>query len=570
MSTYNFAQRLRLRESQVFIFITILIGVFAGLAAVMFTLSIKFVTFFFFGIEPSPLRILAIPTAVSFISGILLWKYFPEARGSGVPQTEAAFHLNHGQIRARVPFGKFVTGVLCIGCGHSMGREGPSVQIGAGLASIIGKWFRLSPGRARSLIPVAAAAALGAAFNTPIAAVLFALEEIIGDMNAVLLGSAVAASVTAVIVERSILGNSPVFHVPVYHLLNPMELIAYAGLGVVGGIVSLAFSQGLLCVRAFFLRWPVKTRWFQPAIGGLFIGALLIFVPQVRGVGYEYVDQALSGGLLFRTMVILCVAKLAATVISYASGNAGGIFAPTLYLGAMAGGSVGFLVHRFAPSMTSSPGAYALVGMGALFAGIIRAPLTSIFMIFELTQDYQIFVPLMIANMLSFVIARHYQSTPLYRALLEQDNVHLPDLRTRITFSGWRARDIMTREFTIIPSGTPVVKVAKSFGEDGLKCLPVGDNNSLIGLVTREQVQEAMITGLGDKPISSIATRNFPHAHSDHPIEVVLERLDKGPGLLPVVDRSATGHLEGVITPQNVTQFVESKWKERTGSRANV
>ena len=191
-------------------------------------------------------------------------------------------------------------------------------------------------------------------------------------------------------------------------------------------------------------------------------------------------------------------------------------------------------------------------------------------MIFELTQDYQIFVPLMIANMLSFVIARHYQSKPLYRALLEQDNVHLPDLRTRITFSSWRARDIMTREFTIIPAGTPVVKVAKSIVEDGLKCLPVGDHNSLIGMVTREQVQEAMITGLGDKPISSIATRNFPHAHADHPIEVVLERLDKGPGLLPVVDRNATGHLEGVITPQNVTQFVESKWKERTGSRANV
>jgi CIC family chloride channel protein len=444
-------------------------------------------------------------------------------------KTEAAYHLNHGYIRARVPSGKFITGVLCIGCGHSMGREGPSVQIGAGLASIVGRWFHLSPAGARSLVPVAAAAALGAAFNTPIAAVLFALEEIIGDMNAVLLGSAVAASVTAVVIERSILGNSPVFHVPVYHLLNPMELIAYAGLGVVGGIVSLAFSQGLLRVRAFFLRWPVKTRWFQPAIGGLVIGALLIFVPQVRGVGYEFVDQALSGGLAFKTLAILCTGKLVATIISYASGNAGGIFAPTLYLGAMAGGSVGFLVHRFAPSMTSSPGAYALVGMGALFAGIIRAPLTSVFMIFELTQDYQIFVPLMIANMLSFVIARHYQSKPLYRALLEQDNVHLPDLRTRITFSSWRARDIMTREFTIIPSGTPVVKVANSFVDDGLKCLPVGDNESLIGLVTREQVERAMINGLGEKPISSIAMRNFPHTHSDHPIDVVLERLDNSP-----------------------------------------
>ena len=135
--------------------------------------------------------------------------------------------------------------------------------------------------------------------------------------------------------------------------------------------------------------------------------------------------------------------------------------------------------------------------MGALFAGIIRAPLTSVFMIFELTQDYQIFLPLMIANMLSFVIARHYQSKPLYRALLEQDNVHLPDMRARSTFPSWRAHEIMTREFTMVPSGATVATVANSFVEDGLKCLPVGDNDSLIGLVTWEQVQKAMTTGLG-------------------------------------------------------------------------
>ena len=326
MMSYDFAQRLRVRESQMFIFITILIGVFAGLAAVMFTLSIKFVTLFFFGIDPSPLRVLAIPTAISFVSGILLWKYFPEARGSGVPQTEAAFHLNHGQI-GLVSHSENLSLACCVS-GADTRWDARDRPFRLGL-----DWRPSSEGgsiclqaRARNLVPVAAAAALGAAFNTPIAAVLFALEEIIGDMNAVLLGSAVAASVTAVVVERSILGNNPVFHVPVYHLFNSMELVAYAGLGIVGGILSLAFSQGLLRVRAFFLRWPVKTRWFQPAVGGLFIGALLIFVPQVRGVGYEFVDQALSGSLLFRTMVILCIAKLVATIISYASGNAGGIF----------------------------------------------------------------------------------------------------------------------------------------------------------------------------------------------------------------------------------------------------
>src|SRR5581483_2627011 len=271
---------------------------------------------------------------------------------------------------------KFLTGVLTIGAGHSMGREGPSVQIGAGLASLIGRWLRLPPPRVRDLVPVGAAGALAAAFNTPVAAVLFALEEIIGDMNAGLLGSTVVASVASVIVERSILGNEPLFHVPTYHLVHPAELAAYAALGVAGGVLSLIFCKGLLALRAVFLRMPASTRIVQPALGGLAIGAVLVVVPRIMGVGYEYVDQALNGGLALQTLIVLSLVKLAATIVSYASGNAGGIFAPSLYIGAMAGGAIGLLVERIAPFPTAGPGAYALVGMGTLFAGIIRAPMT--------------------------------------------------------------------------------------------------------------------------------------------------------------------------------------------------
>jgi CIC family chloride channel protein len=280
----------------------------------------------------------------------------------------------------------------------------------------------------KELVPVGAAAALAAAFNTPVAAVLFALEEIIGDMNATLLGSTVVASVSSVIVERSILGNQPLFHVPTYHLEHPAELLAYVFLGIVGGIVSTIFCKGLLGLRALFLSLPKWTRIVQPAIGGIIIGALLLVAPQVMGVGYEYVDQALNGGLLLKTMIALCLLKLTATVVSYSSGNAGGIFAPSLYIGAMAGGAVGVLVHRIAPFPTADAGAYALVGMGTVFAGSVRAPMTSVFMIFEITQDYQILVPLMVANMLSFIIARRYQRTPIYHALLEQDGIQLPRL----------------------------------------------------------------------------------------------------------------------------------------------
>jgi CIC family chloride channel protein len=376
-----------------------------------------------------------VPTLVSVATGVLLAKVFPGVRGSGVPQTKAAYHLEGGHIPARVPVGKFITGVVCIGAGHSIGREGPSVQIGAGLASAIGRVVPLPPARIKDLVPVGAAGALAAAFNTPIAAVLFALEEIIGDMNASLLGSTVVASVASVVVERSILGNEPLFRVPSYHLVHPGELLAYALLGIVGGAISVAFSKGLLGLRSAFRRLPPATVILHPAIGGAIIGLILIGVPEVMGVGYEYVDQALQGGMLLQTMVLLCGMKIVATLVSYASGNAGGIFAPSLYIGAMAGGAVGSIVHRFAPFPTADAGAYALVGMGALFAGIVRAPMTSVFMIFEVTQDYQILVPLMLANLLSFTICRRYQPTPLYHALLEQDGVMLPPLHGRAAAS---------------------------------------------------------------------------------------------------------------------------------------
>ena len=555
-------QRLRLRENQIFLALTILIGVLAALLAVLFTLAIKGTTHLLFGISPSPLRYVLVPTLVSLLTGFLLAKFFPDVRGSGVPQTEAAFHLQGGIIPLRVPFGKFLTGVLCIGSGHSMGREGPSVQIGAGVASALGRWFRLSPSRIQSLVPVGAAAALSAAFNTPVAAVLFALEEIIGDMNASLIGSTVVASVTAVIVERSILGNQPVFRVPQYHLEHPAELLAYAALGIAGGIVSLAFCKGLLRAREFFLSLPSRTKIFQPAIGGLFVGVLLIFVPQVLGVGYEYVDQALNGGLLLRMLLLLCLAKLVATIVSYASGNAGGIFAPSLYLGAMAGGAVGVLVHRYAPFPTGDPGAYALVGMGTLFAGIIRAPMTSVFMIFELTQDYQILVPLMVANMLSFMISRHYQPKPVYHALLEQDHVHLPGPASRVPLGAWRARDIMTTAFPVQPPEVRIDDAWKAAADMDVSCIVVAEDGGFQGLVTRDSLEKAVQSGKGTTSISSLVERSWQHVHPDHPLELALERLKQSAGLLPVLNRNHTNRIEGVITRETVMEFLHGTWEQ--------
>jgi CIC family chloride channel protein len=560
-------QRLRLRENQLFLVLTIVIGVLAGLAAVLFTVAIDQTSHRLFGLGPSRYRLFLVPPLVSIVTGVLLARLFPDVRGSGVPQTEAAYHLGGGVIPAHVPIGKFITGVLCIGSGHSMGREGPSVQIGAGLASVIGRWFQLSPDRVRDLVPVGAAGALAAAFNTPVAAVLFALEEIIGDMNAGLLGSTVVASVAAVIVERSILGNEPLFHVPTYRLVHPAELVAYAALGLVGGIVSLLFCKGLLATRAVFLRLPRGTRFIQPAIGGLIIGGLLLYSPAIMGVGYEYVDQALNGGLVLKTMTILCFLKLGATIISYASGNAGGIFAPSLYIGAMAGGAVGMVVHRVVPFPTGDVGAYALVGMGTLFAGIIRAPMTSVFMIFEITQDYQILVPLMVANMLSFAISRRYQPVPVYHALLLQDHVHLPSPSTQGAPATVTARQMMHTDVVLIPPDASIAHAWERSRENDAAAYLIGTTSHLSGFVTRERLAESMAAGTGSQPVNSLLNGAIVHVHPDHPLEVVLERFAQSPDILPVVSRSEARRVEGIITPDSIMNFIHQRTRSvRTGS----
>jgi CIC family chloride channel protein len=542
------AWQLRLREQQLFLVLSIVVGVLAGLSAVLFTVAIEHTSFRLFGLAPSKARLFAIPPLVSVVTGILLVRLFPDVRGSGIPQTEVAYHLADGVIPARVPIGKFITGVLCIGSGHSMGREGPSVQIGAGLASVIGRWLGLPSGRVRELIPVGAAGALAAAFNTPVAAVLFALEEIIGDLNAGLLGSAVVASVASVIVERAILGNEPLFHVPPYRLVHPAELLAYAALGIFGGLVSLLFCKSLLGLRTLFRRLPVRSRAFQPAMGGLVIGALLIVSPAIMGVGYEYVDQALNGGLVLKTMALLCFLKLAATVVSYASGNAGGIFAPSLYIGAMAGGTVGLLVHRVAPFPTADPGAYALVGMGTLFAGIIRAPMTSVFMIFEITQDYQILVPLMVANLLSFVISRQYQPVPIYHALLHQDGIHLPSPGTHAPASSRTARHVMRTDVPFIAPDTTIDEAWPPIACGDERGFLVGTRDRLAGVVTRDQLVHWRRADKGNLTIGSLIDGEFVHVHPDHALDVVLDRLSESSGLLPVVSRTDVRRVEGLIT----------------------
>src|SRR6266850_2743305 len=444
------------REEQVFLVLTLFIGALVGVVVVAFILVTSRFGARLYPAGGAAWRRLLVPVTGSLGMGYLLFRYFPDARGSGVPQTKAALYARGGRISLSTVFGKFFCTSATLASGIPLGREGPAVQVGAGIASVLGRKLGLRPEKVKALVPVGAAAAIAAAFNTPLAAVLFALEEVVGDLHAPVLGSVVLASATSWAMLRLLLGNDPLFQVPQYQLIHPGELGIYAVLGVVGGFVSLTFTRLLLWMRARFLRFPRKTVWFQPVAGGLMVGVMGWFVPELLGVGYKHVGAALNGGIALKLMCLLLVLKLVAVATSYASGNAGGIFGPSLFLGAMLGGIVGTAAQHFLPGYAASPGAYALVGMGTAFAGIIRAPMTSVVMIFEITRDYAVIVPLMISSLVSFFISARFQKQPIYEVLAYQDGIHLPSAESRIS-SGQRrvfqamrpTTEILTADMTI-------------------------------------------------------------------------------------------------------------------------
>jgi CIC family chloride channel protein len=418
--------QLRQRESQLTLVLAVVIGALVGLVVVAFILLTGRLAVHLYPADGAPWRRAVVPVLGAIVSGYLLYRYFPGARGSGIPQTKAALIIDEGRISLYTVIGKFVCCTTSLASGIALGREGPSVQMGAGIASVIGRRLRLSNDQVKLLLPLGGAAALAAAFNTPIAAVLFTLEEIVGDMQAPVLGAVVVSSATAWMVLHLLLGDEPLFHVEPYQLLHPSEFVWYAALGVVGGLGSAAFVRLLLSLRRRFRRLKPTTLWWQPAVGGLVVGLMGYFVPNVMGVGYPVVEQALGGNMLLWTVVLLAVLKIVATAVCYASGNAGGIFGPSLFMGAMIGAAVGNVAHLIDPMHTAGAGAYALVGMGALFAGVVRTPLTSVIMIFEMTRDYAIIVPLMIANLVAFFISYKLQREPIYEALAHQDGIHLP------------------------------------------------------------------------------------------------------------------------------------------------
>ena len=555
--------RLREREDQVFLVLALVIGALTGLTVVAFILVTERLGMRLYPPGGAAWRRVLFPVAGSLGIGYLLYRYFPNARGSGVPQTKAALFARDGFISLRTLLGKFFCTSATLASGIPLGREGPSVQVGGGIASVLGRFLGLSPEKVKALIPVGAAAAIAAAFNTPLAAVLFSLEEIMGDLNAPVLGSVVLASATSWMVLRLLLGNNPLFKVPRYELVHPVEFAIYAVLGVAGGLVSVAFTQLLLGMRVRFLRLPKSTVWYQPVAGGLLVGLLGWFVPQVLGVGYGYVGEALNGRMALNLMLLLVVLKLATVTTSYSSGNAGGIFGPALFIGAMLGGSLGTVAHRLLPAYTATAGAYALVGMGAVFAGIVRAPMTSVVMIFEMTQDYSVIVPLMIANLVSLFLASRLQREPIYEALAVQDGIHLPSAESRHRQGAGRVARVMRPAGETLAGEMTVGEALQQTRSSESKSWLVTDQRGVIAVVNRatlerevaEDPTRALEKIVAEHPFAEQASGEhaFPHVHKDQGLDLALERMGaSGIEILPVVSRANVHQLEGVVTLRDV------------------
>ena len=426
-------------ERQRLLALTILSGGLCGLAAVAFHVGI---------VRASRLLIdrataahghwwivltIVTPAVGGAVAGLGLSYWAPGAVGSGIPQVKYAYARHAGRVTLRDMVGKFVLAVLQIGSGASLGREGPTVQICAGVSSLLGRWGKLSRQNRRRMASVGVAAGIAAAFNAPIAAVTFTLEEVIGDLDQTMLSGVIVAAAIAAVVERTILGTHPVLEVlRTYSLTSASSLLWYAVLGGLSAMVSVAFTDSLLGLRAWFKKLTSVPKWMHPAIGGAVTGALAVaglaglHSGGVTGGGYATLGLALVGTLPFKVLVGLCVLKLAATVFSYSSGGVGGIFAPALFIGAMLGGAIGYVDVLMFHHSSEEIGAFAVVGMGAVFAGIIRAPMTSVLIIFEMTGGYGLVLPLMVANMSAYALARHWRHTPIYEALLLQDGIELP------------------------------------------------------------------------------------------------------------------------------------------------
>jgi CIC family chloride channel protein len=524
------------------------VGLIAGVGAIVFRELIVGATHLFTGrTDPSavgrvanpelpalgPWYLLLVPVVGGLLYGPLVARFAPEARGHGVPEVMLAVGRHGGRIRPRVALVKALASAICIGSGGSVGREGPIVQIGAAMSSALGQRVHVDEARLRVLVACGAAGGIAATFNAPIAGVAFALEVILREFEAQALASIVLSSVTAAAIGRLAFGDQPFLSLPQFGVVSAPEYLLYALLGLVAALAGVAFIRVLYGMEDRADRLWRGPAWARPACGGVLLGLVLLALPQMYGVGYPVLEKAVDGQYALGFLLLLLIGKIIATSLTLSVGGSGGVFAPSLFMGAMLGSAFGQAAHGLVPSLTSPGGAYGIVGMGAVFAAASGAPATAVLIIFELTGDYTIILPLMVAIVVATVAARWLSADTIYTLKLRRRGIDL-DARTP-SAPPLPSAAAMGAVPTVLAPATTLDQALDHFAIHGGTVAPVaGPDGALAGVVALGAIERALRDD-PDAVVGDIA-RVPPRVHADTPLDVAVDAIaESGEDGLPIV-----------------------------------
>lgn len=543
--------------------IATLIGLGTGLAAVLFIKAIAWVNHIAFeqGLPQflsslGPGWVILVPILGSLISGPLIAYWAIEAKGHGVPEVMQAVILKGGRIRPRVAVVKSLASAVCIGSGGSAGREGPIVQVGAALGSTAAQFLKLGTERTITLVACGAAAGIAATFNAPIAGVIFAMEVILGEFTTHYFGTVVIAAVAASIVSRRFLGVNPAFTVPVYTLVSPWEIPLYAVLGVLAALVGWLFVGVLYMLEDRFDAWRFPEA-LKPAVGAILVGLTGLLYPQVFGAGLTTIEQALNGSLPWLLLLTLTLAKLIATSFTLGSGNSGGIFSPSLYMGAMLGGAFGYGAHLLLPNVTAGTGAYALVGMASVFAAAAHAPLTTFLIVFEMSRDYQMILPLMITVGLSTLLSQYLRRYSVYTLKLVKRGIPLERDQSVDVMRGLTVGEVMTQNPDVVRAEMTLEALADSFTRTHHHGFPVLDKEDrFVGVVTIQDLERATAqVSTQGLTVADITKRDVVTARPHDMLSTALHYMsDRDVGRIPVVDPDEPHRLRGLLRRQDIVR----------------
>ena len=544
-----------LEEPQRFLLLSIVIGIFSGLVVVCFHVSIEYLNWHtIHSLAPfSDVLFLLWPTLGGLAAYVLVHYVVPTARGGGVSYTKAAVYASDGYIPFRSVLGKFASCTLSIGTGNPMGPEDPALQMGAGIASLLGRMFHLTRDHMRRIAPIGAAAGIGAAFNAPITAVLFVMEEVIAAWNAGVLGSIVLSAVSAVVVSRWFLGDEPLYAVPEFELVGYSELLIYAAVGVAGGCLSAFFTRYTIPLRARAQRLLGTRKLILPVVAGLGVGLAGLVAPETMGAGYEVIEGAMHDRFLWDMLLLFGVLKLLVVGLCFICGTPGGLFAPTIFVGAMLGGGIAGLVHLYWPLDTSSAGAYVLVGIGTFFAGVFRAPMSSVFMVFEISASYVIILPVMVANTFAIIVSRHLQHESIFEFSAQQDGFDLPSVEERRKPPLMHVEDAMRRgRERVVSNQVSVVHTLATLDKLGEHALLVEVRYGQWRWVDRRDVQRAVDRDRGSMSVTDgVRTRSLVRTYADVPMDQAMRKLAVYP-MLPVASRMNPNYMVGTLTLDDI------------------